>query len=184
MLRALIAMTAVVGGCKRGGDDAAPTAPTHANGTERGECYGNDTCNDGLVCMSGLCVRPPGADCDAIVAHLGGLLLDNYTPRDERARWITETTAQCVDARLTKDQGQCLLDAKHRNLLTRCPRAIGVGDCGLIVPYVKALPGNDPDLKTDADRIADRCRNETPTRAFEACALSAGAVADLARCVW
>lgn len=179
---ALLACLALVA-CKRPGE-APPTAPEHDDGTERGECYGNGTCNDGLTCMSGLCVRPPGADCDAIVTHLSGLMLDNYTPREDRERWISQTTADCVDARLTRDEGACMLGAKVRNALSRCPRTVGTGDCPTISAYVRGLPGNDPDLKTDADRIADRCRNEVPSKTFEACALAARAVADLARCVW
>lgn len=40
----------------------APTAtPASAAGTELGPCYGNGTCNDGLLCASGLCVRLPVA---------------------------------------------------------------------------------------------------------------------------
>lgn len=31
-------------------------------GTEGGACYPNDTCNDGLLCLSNLCVQPPGMD--------------------------------------------------------------------------------------------------------------------------
>lgn len=36
---------------------AASLPPTM--GTERGKCYPNQTCNDGFVCLSDLCVRPP-----------------------------------------------------------------------------------------------------------------------------
>ncbi len=169
---------------RRSSDDGDEIEKQYADGTERGDCYGNGTCNDGLVCMSNLCVRPPGADCDAVVKHLGALLLDNYTPKPERDRFATETLAECVDAKLSQADGQCLLDAKHRNLLSKCPRVIGVGDCASIVLYVRTLPGNDLDLKTDADRVADRCRNEVPSKAFEACALSARHVNELSRCVW
>jgi hypothetical protein len=180
---ALLALLTLLA-CKRNDETAGPAPSPHADGTERGDCYGNGTCNEGLTCMSGLCVRPPGADCNAIVKHLGELLLDNYTARDVRDRWVADTTADCADAHLTKDDADCLLGAKHRNLLSRCRRAVGIGDCALIVPYVKSLPGNDPDLKTDADRISDRCRNEVPSKTFEACALSSRAVSDLSRCAW
>jgi hypothetical protein len=37
-------------GATTGGEEPCP------NGTETCPCYGNDTCNDGLVCASGLCV--------------------------------------------------------------------------------------------------------------------------------
>lgn len=35
------------------------TPSGHATGTEKGPCYGNGTCNSGLVCLSNLCVAPP-----------------------------------------------------------------------------------------------------------------------------
>lgn len=47
---------AVAIGCGGGGGKAA--------GTERGPCYGNGTCNAGLVCLSDLCVSP-GGTCDS-----------------------------------------------------------------------------------------------------------------------
>jgi hypothetical protein len=31
-------------------------------GTERGPCYGNQTCNEGLECLSDICVEPGNAD--------------------------------------------------------------------------------------------------------------------------
>jgi hypothetical protein len=39
----------------------APSEPTGsaAAGTERGPCYGNGTCNEGLTCASNVCVRLP-----------------------------------------------------------------------------------------------------------------------------
>jgi hypothetical protein len=33
-----------------------------STGSEGGACYGNQTCNSGLECLSSLCVRPNGAD--------------------------------------------------------------------------------------------------------------------------
>jgi hypothetical protein len=49
----------------------APDGPTAADGgaegrpppgTEGGPCYGNSTCNEGLTCASGVCVRVPPVD--------------------------------------------------------------------------------------------------------------------------
>src|SRR5436853_305957 len=45
-----------------GGDDDATAGATdepQQAGRERGPCYGNRTCNKGLTCASGLCVRIP-----------------------------------------------------------------------------------------------------------------------------
>ncbi|MFC1609842.1 hypothetical protein ACFL6C_02700 [Myxococcota bacterium] len=41
-------------------DDPNPIPPTCPAGSERCACYGNGTCNTGLICLSGLCVRPVG----------------------------------------------------------------------------------------------------------------------------
>jgi hypothetical protein len=35
------------------------TCRNPATGTERGACYGNATCNEGLSCLSETCVRLP-----------------------------------------------------------------------------------------------------------------------------
>lgn len=40
-----------------------------AQGTERGACYGNGTCNDGLQCLSDLCVKSGDAPPDAPAAE-------------------------------------------------------------------------------------------------------------------
>lgn len=170
------ALLLVLAGC--GKDSAAA-----AQGAERGACYGNGTCNDGLVCLSNLCVRPPGADCAEVAARLGGLLLGNYAPRAERDAFLAAAEEECTTLALTKEEGDCLLGATHRNALSRCPRVIGVGDCAKIVPHLESLR-TDPYLMTTADRLAARCKNETPSRAFETCALAAKSIADLDRCVW
>ncbi|HEY4393085.1 MAG TPA: hypothetical protein VGP64_03440 [Polyangia bacterium] len=47
----MVVVTAVASGC--GGGKAA--------GTQDGPCYGNDTCNSGLACLSKLCVNPNGS---------------------------------------------------------------------------------------------------------------------------
>ena len=31
-------------------------------GSERGPCYGNQTCNEGLKCLSDICVEPDNSD--------------------------------------------------------------------------------------------------------------------------
>ncbi len=51
------------GGGAAGGasGSGAAGATGHATGTEGGACYGNGTCNAGLICLSQLCVMPPDA---------------------------------------------------------------------------------------------------------------------------
>jgi len=51
MARRLTLLLAISTACGRG---AAPLP----DGVEGGPCYGNDTCNQGLSCISGICLRP------------------------------------------------------------------------------------------------------------------------------
>ncbi|MBN1774140.1 MAG: hypothetical protein JXB32_22970 [Deltaproteobacteria bacterium] len=55
---AAFALLAMVGGC--------PSDDGSAPGTERGPCHADGTCDSGLVCLSGLCVRPGDAGADAV----------------------------------------------------------------------------------------------------------------------
>ena len=41
---------------------AGCSEPAPEPGTERGPCYGNQTCNSGLICLSDLCVEPDNSD--------------------------------------------------------------------------------------------------------------------------
>ena len=196
-LSAVLAVAAAASACHH-------TPPA---GTERGPCYGNGTCNDGLSCASDLCVRfgsgsgsgsgsgtatdpppgPGGADCARVAEHLGYLLLDNYTPRPERAKFGADLQAQCRTQGLTERDAACLLAAKSRQAIGACPRPLGVGDCQKITAYLRGLlptGGTDQYLVTGADRIISRCRNEVPSKALEACALAAKTVADVDRCTW
>ena len=130
---------------------------------------------------------PPAADCAKLADKLGGLLLGNYARREERDAFAAQTIAECEQARLTEAEAACILAAPHRNALAKCPRALAVGDCRTITTALDALrakSGVDRFLVTGADRIASRCTNETPTRAFEACVLAARSLDDLDRCTW
>jgi hypothetical protein len=184
-MRVIIWMTlALLAGCQQ---QAATGAAATAAGKERGPCYGNGTCDQGLQCLSDLCVRPAPADCDAIADKLAGLLLGNYTPREERAGFVAQARQDCAAAMLSKEDGACLLRATSRQELGRCPHPLGVGDCARIVAHLQELSrGGGPDqyLVTAADRLISRCKNETPSKALEACALGASTIAELDRCSW
>jgi hypothetical protein len=159
--------------------------PGPAPGTERGACYGNRTCNDGLSCLSDLCVRPPGADCGKVAAKLGSFMLGNYADRDLRDQYLARTRDECTAAQLTKEEGDCLLGAPHRNALGRCPKLVGAGDCEVIVAHLDKLrPTGDQYLVTAADKLQSRCKNEIPSKALEGCVLAAKMVSELDRCVW
>ncbi len=156
-------------------------------GAERGPCKRGRACDDGLTCLSDLCVRPPPADCAAVGKQLSFRFLDNYTPRAQRDAFVAEVGRQCETGRLSERDGACLVRARNRAELRACPRPIGIGDCAKLESHFATLPtGNDVDayLVTDADRALARCKTEAPSLAFEQCALAARALDEVARCTW
>jgi hypothetical protein len=175
-------VVASLAACKRSSGPARPPA-----GTERGDCRGDGSCDDGLECRSNLCVRPPPADCTKVAEQLSYLLLDNYAPQEQRAAFMAEIRRQCQDTHLDKDDGECLVRAQHRAELRECPRPLGIGDCEKIKAHVERLRGTsgvDAYLVTGADRIVGRCKGEAPTLAFEQCVLAARTLDDVERCPW
>src|SRR5687768_15378213 len=93
-------------------------------GKERGACYGNGTCDQGLQCLSEVCVRPPPADCTKVAEKLASYRLGNYAAREERDKVVGELTAECTAAKLNVDEGKCILDARGRLEVARCPRPL------------------------------------------------------------
>ena len=110
-----------------------------ADGAERGRCYGNGTCDEGLLCLSDVCVRPPPADCSAVAEALTSLELGNYAAREERAARVAALTAACRDQHVSKDEGACLVAATTVLEATYCPKPLiapGRGPVTLGVPVV------------------------------------------------
>ncbi len=183
----LLAVLVAVVGCNKGdastgGGGSGEVGP--ADGTERGRCYGNRTCNDGLMCLSDLCVRPPGADCKAVAEKLAQQMLGNYAERSVRDAYIETTAAECHTAMLTKEEGACLMTA-NRNALASCPKVVGIGDCAKLVPHLDELQlAADPYLDNAARRLQARCKNEVPSKAFETCAMAARTIEEVERCRW
>lgn len=101
-----------------------PSSATPAAGSERGACYGNGTCNDGLVCLSDLCVRPPPADCVQVARKVGYLTLSNYTPKEQREAFEGRAVAACKSLHLSRDEGNCILRARSRQELAGCPKPL------------------------------------------------------------
>lgn len=134
-MRALpaIAVFLVLASCERSGGP----------GKERGSCYGNGTCDPGLVCMSELCVRPPPADCGPVAEKLASYRLGNYAPKEERAQVIGELTAKCEEARLSTDEGKCILEAQGRMDIAKCPR-----------PLLDEFKGDKDGCKAVADQVS------------------------------
>lgn len=128
-----IAIALALAACERSGGP----------GKERGSCYGNGTCDPGLVCMSELCVRPPPADCAKVAEKLASYRLGNYAPREERARVIGELTGTCEEARLSVDEGKCILEAESRLEIAQCPR-----------PLLEELAGDKDGCKSVGEQVA------------------------------
>jgi hypothetical protein len=97
------------------------SAKSGGDGTERGACYGNGTCNAGLTCLSNRCVRMPGADCDAVAEALASIELGNYAPKDQRAPRVAALTTICRTQNLSKQDGACILAAHSKDELALCP---------------------------------------------------------------
>ncbi len=176
------AALASLAACKRASGPSGPPA-----GQERGDCRPDRTCEPGLECLSNLCVRPPPADCRKVAEQVSFLLLDNYTPHEQRAAFLTETQRQCEGKHLSKDDAECLERARTRAELRECPTALGIGDCAKITAHLEKLrasSGVDAYLVTAADRVISRCKTEAPTLAFEQCVLSAATVEVVERCSW
>jgi hypothetical protein len=95
-----------------------------AAGSERGPCRAGKACDPGLTCLSDVCVRPPPADCGAVAEALAAITVGNYAPRDERAKAVGDLRATCEKARLSADEGKCIIAAKGRFALSKCPRPL------------------------------------------------------------
>lgn len=159
-----------------------------AEGAERGPCYGNGTCDEGLWCLSDLCVRPPPADCAKVADKLGNLLLSNYAPREERAAFVGEMKAACDSAQLAKEDGDCILGAADSKELAECPQPLGMGDCERVLEHVEQVlaPTDERlarELASDRDEMLRECRREAITKVEEACILAARDTDALERCV-
>jgi hypothetical protein len=156
-------------------------------GQERGDCRADGACDPGLQCLSNLCVRPPPADCKTIAEQLSFLLLDNYTPREQRTAFMDEARRQCDAAHLSADDGECLTRARTRAELRDCPVPLGIGDCKKITAHLEAMAKTgsvDAYLVTGADRVVTRCKGEAPSLAFEQCVLATRTVEEVERCTW
>lgn len=174
----LVGLSAVLAaaGC---GDKPPPV------GTERGACYGNGTCNDGLVCMSDLCVMPPPPDCTEVATKLGYLMLSNYAKKTERADFVSATVTTCKQAELTQSEADCLLRVKDRGSLRHCPKPLVLGSCERALAHAnRIVAGNNPALAKMMDQgpALRRCQERGISRVEEACVLGAKTKDELDRC--
>jgi hypothetical protein len=182
MTRAHTLLALVLAACA-GGTGSGKRAP---DGQERGDCYGNGTCNEGLLCLSNVCVRPPPADCAKVAKALDYLTLGNYAPADERAAFDERVARECQAAMLTKEEGDCILAAKSRQQLAGCPRPLVLGDCAKMADHVlKNVAPREPGEADFRDRegMIAQCKELGITREQEACVLKALSAAELRTCV-
>lgn len=166
----------LAGACAKSRSDDERCAE-YADGSEKGACYGNGTCDEGLMCLSELCVRPEPADCNAVAQKLGFLTLDNYTPRDERDAFEHDMAVACSDAMLSKTDGECIMRATNRKALETCPKPLVFGNCQRIYAHLRTNLANTREIQREIQRgeeaFVERCREAGLTKAEEACILRA-----------
>jgi hypothetical protein len=166
MVRAVV-LVAVLMACNSAG------SKTPAPGSERGACYGNGTCDDGLSCLSDRCVRvevgsgsgsgtthgsaarpiKPAAgmaDCAAVAETLVSLELGNYAPRDQRAGRAADIAALCRAQFVTTDEAACLLAATRKDDLALCPKP-------LIVKALTEVERTALQVKAKLDGLPTEC---------------------------
>lgn len=109
-------------------------------------------CGAGLTCMSGVCVRPPPADCAAVAELLLSLEVGNYASREERAGKLPAKRALCEQHRISVDEAACLAKVSDTWSAGDCvprlfPRAEG-GGCEPVMVRIRAAiagaAGSDP----------------------------------------
>lgn len=158
----------------------AATASRGAPGTERGDCVPNTdggvgTCEDGLLCLSNLCVRPPPADCKKVAEGLASMELGNYAAKDKRAPVVAGYRARCDEAKVSEEEGECLAAARTEWAAVKCvPRMFpdqktgSSSDCKQVGEKVQAVLAkltaqtNSPELAQMTD-IAGRVLVESCT---------------------
>jgi len=189
MVIAAIALVA----CKQGS-----SAPSAKAGTERGDCRAGGNCDPGLECRSNLCVRPPPADCAKVAEALGFLMLDNYTPREQREPELKKWEEACVREQLSKAEGACIETAADDSELAKCPRPLVpelVGDpegCGRVGKRARELieQGVGGDLgpiinvaEEVPDAVKQLCIEGRWSAEAKHCLLSVASFEDGERCV-
>jgi hypothetical protein len=189
----VLVLCAIGSGCQRDRAAAPPVA-----GQERADCRPDRTCDPGLLCLSGLCVRPPPADCQAVAEQLTSLELGNYAEPEARAPISARYKASCETARVSKDEALCLDKARDRWSAGQCvPRmfpdvaSTATGDCASIVARTRTLLAsqaanvNDPKMKPWFERtmavMQESCEQDHWPDQLKRCLLTSSGAADAMR---
>ena len=103
--------------------------------------------------------KAPAADCALVAESLTSFELGNYAPIEERAPKVTAWRERCQAEALTREEGQCVIDARTTEELRFCPRSL------MFAPYVATkegdlLPGLPPACSAYLLRLETyaRCR--------------------------
>ncbi|MEO8700971.1 MAG: hypothetical protein ABI867_13065 [Kofleriaceae bacterium] len=146
---ALIALAVSWVGCTR---DAPPAVGRGEAGKERADCRSGSgsgsgsACDPGLLCLSNVCVKPPPADCTLIGNALASIDLGNYADLEDRAPVVAKYKAQCEQAYVTKEEGQCIVKARDQWSASQCAPKLfpqlaagsGSGDCVKVRDKIRA----------------------------------------------
>lgn len=176
-------------GCQHDNNEAGTVRV--ALGKERGDCKPNKVCDPGLQCLSNLCVRPPGADCQVVADGLASLDLGNYAEPETRTPVVARYRAACEKAYVTKEQGECLAKVMDKWSASQCApdmfpeqKSTGAGgDCGAIATKIRAqmsksMTGSDPKTQEMFTKVMgvvqQSCEQDAWPDGFKKCILAAG----------
>ena len=182
---AALALGALLLGAPLGACDSrgAAGADRGAAGAERGDCRPDGTCDLGLLCLSKLCVRPPGADCKAVAGTLASLELGNYAAEEELAPIAAKQRAACERALVSKEEGACLEAARDLWSAEACaPRMFpaaapaDLAACAKIAGRLEVKGDLAPPQRAWMDAavraLVESCREDRWPRALVQCALA------------
>ena len=158
---------------------------------------GVGTCDDGLLCLSNVCVRPPPADCQQVSEQLASIELGNYAPVETRRPVVAKYAAECEKARVSKEEGECLRKARSKWAAGRCvPRmfpeqASKAGDCQgvsdkimemLALDMANAPPEMQGMMSKIAQAMSESCAEDGWPDSFKNCILQSSGKGAMNEC--
>jgi len=175
--------------CSKSSDSDKTAAPKA--GTDTGKCYGNGTCNPGLICSgSKICVKPPPADCNKVAKDMSYVALGNYAEPVERQKYVNAQVARCQKLAISKEEGACIAKARHAAQLNKCRKdLVEVARCDKMINHVLQVMKADPKtakfqqyLVKATGKMIKRCEDRNPTKTQETCVMKAGTMDEIKKC--
>ena len=120
-----------------------------------------------------------------MASRLSFLLLSNYAKPAERQGYVSEMVTTCKRAALTQPEADCLLDAKNRGALRKCPKPLALGSCERALTHIQTvMAGGSAELAKMMDNgpARRRCQERGISTREEACVLAATTKEGLDRC--